>query len=553
MLLIAALSAAPHLGTLRAQFLNWDDDRFVTQNPLFAGSPFEYAWAAISRVQFQAYQPLHLLSYLPDRLLWPRAPLGFHALNVLLFAVAVALLYRLLCRVGAAGPALLATLLFAWHPLLVEPVAWITARKDLLALNLVVLVLHSEDRAAEGDRSRLRSFLLTVAAVLAKSSAMVLPLFVFAWHRWVRRQPRFAALHRALPLLAVSLGAAALVTTLWTQANLIERSRPLPAVLDVSGTFGVYLSHLVWPHNLSPLYPALMDGQKVAAWGFLLGAAVFAGALVRGRLPPAACFAVLCTLGALAPFANALPLYFRFADRYALFALLGLTWPVANALTPFSRVGRPHPFAYVVAAVVLASEATAAYRTSGAWRDSVTLWTHATEAQPRSFYAWLKLGETLRTTQSWDPAAHAYLQGIEVDPRSALGFGGLFLTIAGRSEAAGRLPAGTARRWLAQLESGTHDAEALDRLIVTTRAEGCAPCSAVVLWLSLRSNPLPDEQLLRAANEALAHDLPDAAAVMLEEVRAQDAPDVARLRTVVQRRLREGLSNTTAPAELSPP
>jgi hypothetical protein len=52
-------------------FTNWDDDRFITHNPLFHGPVSAYVAAALTRVQFQAYHPLHLLSYLPDRLLWP--------------------------------------------------------------------------------------------------------------------------------------------------------------------------------------------------------------------------------------------------------------------------------------------------------------------------------------------------------------------------------------------------------------------------------------------------------------------------------------------------
>jgi hypothetical protein len=95
---VAVLAAALAATALGQGFVNWDDNRFITANPLFAAVGWIYVRAALTRIQFDAYHPLHLLSYLPDRWLWPQNPAGFHAVNLILFALDVFLLFRLARR-----------------------------------------------------------------------------------------------------------------------------------------------------------------------------------------------------------------------------------------------------------------------------------------------------------------------------------------------------------------------------------------------------------------------------------------------------------------------
>ena len=62
-------------------------------------------------------------------------PWGFHALNLLLhLCTALFLVFPLIERFGGKGlPALLGTLVFAIHPVQVEPVAWVSGLKDTLS------------------------------------------------------------------------------------------------------------------------------------------------------------------------------------------------------------------------------------------------------------------------------------------------------------------------------------------------------------------------------------------------------------------------------------
>jgi hypothetical protein len=130
---VSLLAVILHADALGYGFLNWDDNRFITSNPLFAQGGWTYVRAALTQVQFDAYHPLHLLSYLPDRWLWPQSAAGFHGVGLALFALDVFLLFCLAIRHAGLAGAAVATSLFAAHPFCVEPVVWISARKDLLA------------------------------------------------------------------------------------------------------------------------------------------------------------------------------------------------------------------------------------------------------------------------------------------------------------------------------------------------------------------------------------------------------------------------------------
>src|SRR5215831_10803693 len=165
-----AIVVVTYRAALGLGFTDWDDDRFIVANPLFAAGGWTYVRAALTQIQFEAYQPLHLLSYLPDRLLWPDDPTGFHALNLVLFAANLVLLVRLVARHAEAGAAIAAVALFALHPLCVEPVVWITARKDLLMVLFFVAALGFEDR--DGTRPSLAGLLCFVAALLTKTASV---------------------------------------------------------------------------------------------------------------------------------------------------------------------------------------------------------------------------------------------------------------------------------------------------------------------------------------------------------------------------------------------
>jgi hypothetical protein len=518
--LFAAIAVA-YRAAYTASFLNWDDNRFLTENPLFAGGVAHYVRSAVTEVQFEAYQPLHLLSYLPDRLLWPGQALGFHLLNLaLLYAIAL-VVYRLASRRAGAAAALLAALVFAMHPLAVEPVMWITARKDLVSLLCLLAALSLEDR---DHGPRWLAVGLFVAALLAKSASLWFPVVLIAWLVCMRRLPWRAAWRRSAPYWPPAVLAAAVVTVIWHRHGMIAPIGELRWV-DVPATFGSYLERAVAPIQLSPLYP---EHAATPAALLLLGVGAVLVTL-RRRVPPYGWFVAASFIAVLAPVSNVVPLL-RSADRYALPAL-ALTVP---ALAMFLDGRKRQRLALALTLLVVIGETGVTARQADSWTDSVSLWRAAVRSQPDAVLAHVKLGETLRDAGEYTAAAAQYEDTIRIAPDKLLGHIGLFYLHAVRAEHAQLLATGTASRWLLGLRDALVDPERYAQLFGEIASSGCTACKDELLVLGLHTWPQPDDALLFDAKEALDRGVPDEALVFLGAVRVPDdryarlAADIAR-------------------------
>jgi len=131
--------------TLSFGFINCDDNVFVYENPLvlngFTGAGVAQA---LTRISDTFYYPFTVISFMLDSELYGMNPGGFHLTNVLLHSVSVLFLFFLLRRLtGSLWRSAVVAAVFAIHPLQVEAVAWVTARKDVLSGLFFMLALHA--------------------------------------------------------------------------------------------------------------------------------------------------------------------------------------------------------------------------------------------------------------------------------------------------------------------------------------------------------------------------------------------------------------------------
>src|SRR5205807_6700665 len=126
-LLVAELVVVVFFPALRAGFVAWDDDTYFLGNPYYRGlGGAQLAW--MFTAMSGHYMPLTWLTHGLDYVLWGMRPTGYHAVNLLLHALAAAAAYFVALRVLAAAvapeprgarrfAAAVAALLFAVHPL----------------------------------------------------------------------------------------------------------------------------------------------------------------------------------------------------------------------------------------------------------------------------------------------------------------------------------------------------------------------------------------------------------------------------------------------------
>jgi len=174
-LLIGVVTCLVFFPAVECDFVNWDDDTYVYENPVIsAGLSLRTVSESFRRVVCHNWAPLTTLSYLVDVSLFGMRPAGFHLTNVLLHATAAALLCVAFIRMTSAPlKVVIAIGLFAMHPLRVESVAWISERKDVLSMLFVAVALVAyEDYCRRPTLGRYAGVVVAMAAGLLSKARL---------------------------------------------------------------------------------------------------------------------------------------------------------------------------------------------------------------------------------------------------------------------------------------------------------------------------------------------------------------------------------------------
>lgn len=373
-----------------------DDDRYVFDNPLVAGGlSWEGVKGTFGGMQESLWIPVTGLSYMLDVEWNGLDPFGFHATNALLHALNAALAFALLRRwTGSAWAAGAGALLWAWHPLRAESVAWISCRKDVLSGAFFLPSLWAYERwAAGGERAglwRLGSVVLLGLGLASKSTMMATPAVLLLMDVWPLKRvaPEWGELRKRGPGLVAEkwphwalCAAAGALSVLGHEATgglreigAWERLGRVPA------NAAFYLWKTAVPRKLSVLYGDL----DAAGWGAVLALALLAGATwgawrLRRRLPGVAAgwfwyLALLLPASGIVAFGAQ-----SRADRYTYLPALGLSLAAASALASVRR-GK---WAWGAAGgALLAGLAAATHAQLGIWENTQTLLGRALEATP---------------------------------------------------------------------------------------------------------------------------------------------------------------------------
>jgi tetratricopeptide (TPR) repeat protein len=429
---IAVVTAGIYAPTLGFGFLQLDDDRYVTENPWVQQglSRESLSWAATAQVPSN-WHPLTLISYMVDVELWGLEPAGYHAENLAWHVLnALLLLWGLRRLTGRFWPSACVAALFAWHPLHVESVAWISERKDVLSTTFGLLALGAYAAYARhgGIARHLLVALFLGIGLAAKPMLVTWPFALLLLDVWPLQRLRFPGMTPAvgaarapacsvrpagwlilekLPLLLLSAAAAALTLAAQGRALGVAAGVPWPQrFANALVSIPRYLGKTLWPEDLSILYPhPYLPGGEPWSGAAVVGAAlvIVAISLLAWRLRSRPYFAVgwLWFLGTLVPVSGVVQVGFQaMADRYTYVPHVGLfvalAWGAADvygALRERSGVAAGALVALLLAA--LAGSALRAAEQVGAWSDDLTLVRRSVAATPDSVRLRYKLGAIL--------------------------------------------------------------------------------------------------------------------------------------------------------------
>jgi tetratricopeptide (TPR) repeat protein len=416
-------------------FLVLDDSEYITDNPYVrSGLTWESVRWAFTGVHFGNWHPLTTLSNLLDCQLYGLDPSGHHLTSVLLHATnAVVLFAALRSLTGASGRSAIVSALFAVHPLRVESVAWVSARKDVLSglLGLSAMWAYSA-YARQGGLARYAGVTALLAlGLMAKPMLVTLPLLFLVLDYWpLKRLDRSSMSHVVLEKLPwIALAAAATGATIAAQrtAEAIPSWEALPLdsrVANAVVSYVGYLGNMVWPTKLSPMYPHpnFPGGQPWAPWQIVGAGILLAGLSLCVWLlrRPYVLVGWLWFLGMLVPVIGLLQVGAQaMADRYTYLPLVGpviaLVWAGGDLLSHANlRSTRARWGLGVALGTLLLLLAGRSWSQARHWRNSLALFQHAYQLSPEAPGVLSGLGAALYLERSYTQAAHYFREVLRV-------------------------------------------------------------------------------------------------------------------------------------------
>jgi tetratricopeptide (TPR) repeat protein len=185
----------------------WDDDSYVTANPLLS-SPNGWFEVFIPGSTPQ-YYPLVFLGFWIQHAVSGIEPFAYHAVNVLMHAANAALLFLVMRRLRIAGDLWIA-IIFAAHPMGVESVAWVTERKNVQSMlfalaSALAFLAHLDAPRERRAGTWIASFALFACALLSKTTAIFVPPCLVMAAIWQERKIDRGFIARVAPFFALGI------------------------------------------------------------------------------------------------------------------------------------------------------------------------------------------------------------------------------------------------------------------------------------------------------------------------------------------------------------
>jgi Flp pilus assembly protein TadD len=451
-LLLITVTLAVFWQVSNYEFVNFDDDDYVSENPhvqsVLSRQAIIWTFTATDTAN---WHPLTWISLMLDYQLYGLNPAGYHLTNLLLHSANTILLFLvLLGMTGSRWRSAFVAALFALHPLHVESVAWVAERKDVLSTMFWMLTLWAY--LAYTKRPGVKRYLLIILTfalgLMAKPMLVTLPFVLLLLDYWPLKRIELGQGGSGLPAASQSstltekpgaqafrlllektpffvLAAVSSVVTFVVQktGGAVGALEIYPVKIRVANALVSYVSYMVkmiWPQNLAVFYPH--PGQSLPMWqaaaaGLLL--LLISIAVIRaGRRQPYLAVGWLWYLGTLVPVIGLVQVGAQArADRYTYVPLIGLfiiiTWGVSKLLAQYRF--RKTVLASL-AAIVLVILMLVSKRQVRHWQNSLTLFQQAVEVTADNYVAHDSIGNALAQRGMLEQAIVHYQEALRIKP-----------------------------------------------------------------------------------------------------------------------------------------
>ena len=397
--------------TLRHDFVNYDDPRYVYQNTkITSGLNIGSITWAFTHIHAENWHPLTTITHMLDCQLYGLKAGWHHFSNVLLHVIASILLFFALQRMtGALWRSAFVAAVFAIHPLHVESVAWVAERKDVLSgvFFMLTLLAYVHYACAPSTWRYVMVAFVFALGLLSKPMLVTLPFVLLLLDYWPLNRIKgktsnigpqlFRLIVEKIPLIALS--SVSSTVTFLAQRGALGWTEQLPMLARFNNaivTYIVYMRQMFWPAGLAVFYPH--PENRLPPWQISLALtvllAITTAAIILRRKAPYFITGWLWYIGMLVPVIGLVQVGWQgHADRYTYLPQVGLyiaaTWAVADLTASWSR---QRVILAAAALLVIGALTWNAWVQTSYWRDSETLFTHALAVTKKNDVAENNLG-----------------------------------------------------------------------------------------------------------------------------------------------------------------
>ncbi len=474
---IALLTFIIYLPALRNEFVYWDDNIYIFDNPHIRSLDGTLVRWAFFHFYEANWFPITWISHALDNALWGMNSLGHHLTNIILHAINTALVVLLalklleivrerseektsgsflydrtiLIAAGVTG------LLFGIHPVHVESVAWVSERKDLLCALFFLLSImayvnavrrreHSAEGAGQsGEKKRTLRALLPalcffVLALLSKPMAVSLPvvLLILDWYPFGRIRSAGTLLKAGIekfPFFVLSLASSIITILAQRFGNAIVSMNIVPLsirlLVAVQSLIG-YLQKMLLPSELTPLYTyprdvSLFSFRYALSLLLVAGVTVVSAVMVKRQKLWLSVWGFYVVM--IIPVLGIIQVGNQpMADRYTYLPSLGPFFILGlGAAWTSEKLFRDVRWGIFIKSVTVLAGSLLVFSLSymtlhqiAVWRDSLSLWTAVIEKEPESVpLAYNNRGMVFLKAGQIDKAIPDFDKAIALDPAYA--------------------------------------------------------------------------------------------------------------------------------------
>jgi tetratricopeptide (TPR) repeat protein len=476
-ILLVLLTIAIYWPATRCDFFNTDDPVNVTANvQVRKGLTMDSIKEAFLDSQHTLlWQPLTTLSHTVVFQVFGLNPWGHHLGNVLLHALNAGLVFALLQRMtGVMWRSLLVAALFAVHPLRVEPVAWVTERREVLSTFFGLLALIAYARyveQAEGRKQKaemgkgfhvsrftfhassfyLLSLFFFAFGLMSKPTLVTWPFVMLLLDYWPLRRFELSTLSsqpstmlrlvtEKIPFFVFAVAASLVTIVVQKRGGALAAGESLALSARIGNaliSYCRYLWKMIWPSDLAAYYPHPGHwslGMVLLAGGLILG--ISGLVWVSRRRYPFLLMGWLWYCGTLVPMSQVIQTATQsMADRWTYIPSLGLLILTVWGAYELTRRWRYQVPALSVAGsgVILLCVALTRQQI-GYWRNSETVCRHALEVTEDNPVVRSALGAALVTQGRIDEAIRQFQEAIRLRPDYVLAHYNLGVTFGKKGQ-----------------------------------------------------------------------------------------------------------------------